>query len=133
MVFIDSGADENFIDASLAAWWEPPFRPLTTSLVANALNGKKLADVTHVSIPVTLVVSGNHHEQIQLHRIESPHAPVVLGCFWFGRHNPQTDWVNNKILGWNPFCLPYCLFQAHMPLHPVLDPPGKFPDLSTAP
>lgn len=77
LALIDSGADENFLDYSLAAQLNLPVLSLDSPLVANALNGKKLTDITHVSSPVSLLVSGNHRERIQLHIIESPHSPVV--------------------------------------------------------
>ena len=127
-VLIDSGADENFIDTRLAFQLGLQILPLDSPLVANALNGRKLADITHVSAPVSLLVSGNHREQIQLHIIESPHAPLVLGRPWLRKHNPHIDWVSNKVLGWSPSCLSLCLCQAHVPVPAVVDSPGEFPD-----
>ena len=132
-VLIDSGADENFIDTRLAFQLGLQILPLDSPLVANALNGRKLADITHVSAPVSLLVSGNHREQIQLHIIESPHAPLVLGRPWLRKHNPHIDWVSNKVLGWSPSCLSLCLCQAHVPVPAVVDSPGEFPDLSAIP
>ena len=132
-VLIDSGADENFIDTRLAFQLGLQILPLDSPLVANALNGRKLADITHVSAPVSLLVSGNHREQIQLHIIESPHAPLVLGHPWLRKHNPHIDWVSNKVLGWSPSCLSLCLCQAHVPVPAVVDSPGEFPDLSAIP
>ena len=78
----DSGADENFLDASLVSQACISVEPLTTPLDANALNGMILARVTHRTKPLCLILSGNHRETIQFHVIPSPHGPIVLGQPW---------------------------------------------------
>ena len=43
-----------------------------------ALDGRLFATVTHRTIPFTVVISGNHHEQVHLFFNPSLTYPVVL-------------------------------------------------------
>lgn len=61
---VDSGADDNFIDSSLVLQAGIPPEEITTPREVNAFDGKLLALVTHRTAPLTLVISGNHHETI---------------------------------------------------------------------
>ncbi len=61
---------------------------------------------------VSLSLSGNHCEQIELFIIDSPKAPLVLGHPWLLKHNPHIDWVNNYILAWSQPCRVSCLGAA---------------------
>ena len=132
-VLVDSGAEESFIDAGFVAQWELPTVELKNPLVANALNGLKLANVTQVTTPVSLSLSGNHHEQLIFYVIDSPQAPVVLGHPWLVKHNPHIDWVGRCIMGWSPFCHSHCLLHAQTLLSPASESPEEFPDLSGVP
>ena len=80
-MLLDSGADESFIDAGLAAQLGVSTTALHSPLQANALNGKRLASVTHITALVSLLLSGNHREDIALYVIDSPMAPIVLGLY----------------------------------------------------
>lgn len=71
------------------------------------LNG--LAKVKYITEPVTLLISGNHCEEISLHLIDTPQVPIILGYRWLVKHNPQIDWANNNIVGWSSFSLFKCL------------------------
>ncbi|KAI3358996.1 hypothetical protein L3Q82_015383 [Scortum barcoo] len=53
---IDSGADDNFIDAELASQANLTFEPLATPKIVNALDGRLLASVTHQTYSSNLVV-----------------------------------------------------------------------------
>ena len=64
VALIDSGAEENFMDSCFVAQWGLPTIELRTPMMANALNGQKLAKITQASVPVDLCLSGNHHEQV---------------------------------------------------------------------
>ncbi len=86
---VDSGAEDNFIDATLVARWGIPITPLKKKLIARALNGTILTQVTHITSPVSLTVSGNHCEEIAFYLLESPSTPIVLGHPWLVRHSPH--------------------------------------------
>lgn len=47
LALVDSGADEDFLDATLAAQAGITSEPLAVPLNANDLNGKLLAHITH--------------------------------------------------------------------------------------
>lgn len=133
MALVDSGAEENFIDAHFLSQCAIPTAALKAPLVANALNGQQLAKITHVSIPVSLHLSGNHHEQLSFYVIESPQAPVVLGHPWLVKHNPHIDWASGEIVGWSLSCHSLCLLHAQAPLTPDPRSSEVFPDLSSVP
>lgn len=130
---VDSGAEENFIDASLVKQWNLPTESMEKPLVANALTGVRLAQITHTTVPVSLTLSGNHHEQLRFLVINAPHVPIVLGHPWLVKHNPHIDWVGKCVMGWSPFCHSNCLLQAQTLSKPVPDVPEEFPDLSSVP
>jgi len=134
LALVDSGADENFLDIDIAAQAGIPCEVLDSPLNANALNGQFLAQVTHRTKPVNLILSGNHCEFIQFHLISSPHAPIVLGHPWLRTHNPQIDWVTGKIISWSFFCLSSCLQSALPPAEAAAPPPKIEPsDLLSVP
>lgn len=87
--------------------------------------------VSHQTEPVTLLMSGNHHETIQFHILLSPHIQLILGYPWLRRHNPQVDCSAGAILGWSPLCHQVCLKQATTPQHSA--PSISMPDLSNVP
>lgn len=88
----------------------------------NELDGRLLVQLTHSTAPIELVVSGNHRELIRLCVITSPLSTVVIGLTWLERHNPQIDWVANKIVSWSPFCHSHCLRAALAPSQVALTP-----------
>ncbi|KAK5933649.1 hypothetical protein CgunFtcFv8_014112 [Champsocephalus gunnari] len=125
-VFIDSGSDEKLmlqlgIDRVL---WSRP-------VPANALDGHLLGTVTHQTVPVHMLLSGNHHETIQFHVLRSPHIPLILGYPWLRRHNPNIDWETGAILGWSPSCHLICLKQAAAPQRSVN--PSQVADVTGVP
>lgn len=132
LALVDSGAEANFIDSTLLTQLQLPTTALQRPLVANALDGRRLANITHVSVPVSLCLSGNHHELLAFYVIDSPHAPIVLGHPWLVKHNPHIDWATKLIVGWSPLCYSQCLLQAQTP-PPVSTPAEEFPDLSAVP
>ena len=52
------------MDSCFVAQWGLPTIELRTPMMANALNGQRLAKITQASVPVDLCLSGNHHEQV---------------------------------------------------------------------
>ena len=91
MALVDSGAEESFIDSAFVLQAKIPTIKLPDNQPVNALDGKHLANITRQTVPLTLILSGNHCEKISLLVISSPNAPVVLGYPWLKLHNPQFD------------------------------------------
>lgn len=96
-VLIDSGADENLMDATIASVLGIPTQPLSVPMDARALNGRSIGEVTNSSVPVQLRISSNHSETIVLPHYISPCSSCV-GIF----------------LGGSPFCHSHCI-QAAQP------------------
>lgn len=91
------------------------------------------AKITHQTIPVTLMLSGNHSETISFKIVSSVSTPLILGLPWLSLHNPQIDWQRQKIHSWSNHCQSVCLGSA-VPLSqrpPVT--PVKPSDLSSVP
>lgn len=102
---IDSGAEQSFLDSSLALAHKIPLEELECPLRANALDGSPLTNITHRTCPIPL-------HKICLYIYPMPQTPLVLGHPWLRDHNPQIDWAGNRILGWSPTCLSSCLKSA---------------------
>ena len=132
-MFADSGLDDNFIDESLVKQSLLPVELLKSPRTVNALDGRKLATITHRTIPITLTISGNHREIIWLLVITSPCSPVVLGLPWLRLHNPHIDWTAASISNWSPFCHSNYLCSAISTIKRLSAPPLKSPDLSLVP
>lgn len=128
---IDSGADESFIDAALALQLDLPTVGLNQPLRASALDSRLLANVTHRTVPIRILLSGNHQEELSLHIIDSPHIPVILGHPWLVEHNPHIDWKAGKIIEWGLTCHATCLLSTQPHSVPSVDPGCDAPDLST--
>lgn len=78
LVLIDSGADDCFLDREFALRVGIPLEPLSNPLTANALDGRLLARVTHHTVPVNLILSGNINEQVRLNIISTPDSPLQV-------------------------------------------------------
>nr|AAG60684.1 gag-protease [Takifugu rubripes] len=107
---VDSGADDSFISQDLAAQARVPIETLPEPRPVIGLNGEVLAMVTHQTQPLTLIVSGNHREQIRCSssRILFPSGSRV---FLAGSHNPQIDWSTRRV-SWSVACQANCLRSA---------------------
>ena len=71
-ILLDSGADESFIDRELVRKLEIDTVPFDPPSESQALDGKTLTRVERRTVPVNLLVSGNHHEIISLLVITCP-------------------------------------------------------------
>ncbi len=130
---IDCGADDSFIDSDLVEQLGVSLEPLEVPKNANALDGRLIATVTHRTAPVTLIISGNHREQIQPCVIPSPTSPLVLGLPWLKIHNPNIDWQTSKIVSWSTYCHTHCLQSAVPTVETPSSASFKSPDLSSVP
>ena len=113
---IDSGAEESFLETKTAASWGIPLVEVSCPLVANSLNDQKIRQITKATVPVRLLISGNHREEISLLIINTPHSPVILGHPWMVRHSLDVDWGKHEIQGWSTHCATRCLQEAHSPV-----------------
>lgn len=86
-VFVDSEADDNFIQDEFVQLHKIPLEHLAKPRRVNALDGRPIAQVTHCTVPLTLILSDNHRESILLFVIISPLSPLVLGLPWLQSHN----------------------------------------------
>lgn len=131
---IDSGADENFMDRSLAQQLLLKLLPLPEPRRAHALNGRLLAHITQQTPPLTLRISGNHVETIRFLILDSIQNPLILGFPWLCRHNPLMDWSSGRVIEWSSSCSTSCLVSA-APDHvsPSKRPAADSPDLSRVP
>lgn len=132
-VLVDSCSDDNFIEYDFVSQWNLPSEPLLEPKDMFALDGRLLARVTHQTAPVSLLLSGNHHETISLYIISSSSSPLVLGLPWFKRHNPHIDWSTSSITNWSLFCHSHCLHSAiPTPVTNITVPPKPI-DLTSVP
>ncbi len=109
---LDSGAEGNLLDISLAQLLHIPLVPLRHKISVSALNGQSLPQISLSTVPITLVTSGNHSETITFLVTHSPLAPVVLGHPWLTQHNPRVDWGRNTVSEWSRACYASCLVSA---------------------
>ena len=129
--YLDSGADDSFIDGEFASQAGISLVPLDISLPAQALDGHPLGPITHRTEVLSLSLSGNHSEAISLLVLNAPIAPLVLGRTWLRRHDPHISWSTGKILEWSTACHANCLRSA---VPPAVSPkPVAPPDLSNVP
>lgn len=107
---IDSGAEDNLIDGSLARTLGCALNLLDQPIPALALDGKVFVKVTHSTEPISLIISDIHHKSISF----------LLPWLWL--HNPHTDWSVGKIVGWRAHCHAVCLCSALPPVEGVVSP-----------
>uniref|UniRef100_A0A8C7WXH1 Gypsy retrotransposon integrase-like protein 1 n=1 Tax=Oryzias sinensis TaxID=183150 RepID=A0A8C7WXH1_9TELE len=133
LALIDSGAEQSLIDKNLVKSLSLPTEPLENPIKTAGLGDQHLSVITHRTGPILLISSGNHHESIKFFITHSPRNPVVLGCSWLKIHNPQLDWVHQRINSWSKHCLANCL-QSAIPAVPSTTFTLTEPiDLSTIP
>lgn len=68
---VGTGAEESFIDSTPAAQWSIPVTKLQVSLVVFSLNEGQFTQVFHCTEPVSLLLSGNHLEEIVLYLLST--------------------------------------------------------------
>lgn len=133
LALIDSGADENLLDASLVKQLGLKVKKLEKPLIASTLDGCPLANITTQTCPVQLLLSGNHREEISFFVLDSPHIPLVLGHSWLIKHNPHIDWSSAKIISWSLGCHASCLLSAQPLSVPSPSAQAVSPHLTSVP
>ena len=58
--YLDSGADDSFLNLGFARQVGVPLLPVRPHLQAVAIDGRPLAPIAHLTVPLTLPISGNH-------------------------------------------------------------------------
>lgn len=76
---VDSGAEQNFTDSSLASKLNIEVKLLPDPLRVSALSGQCLPDITRVTEPLSLALSGNHTKKLCFFVFLAPLTPLVLG------------------------------------------------------
>lgn len=108
--------------------------PLQTPLRVSALDGQALHQITHQTVPVNLLISGNHREMVTFFVFPTDSAPVILGFEWLEQHNPHVDWAERHIVSWSINCYSSCLRSAAPPgPSPAVQHEAEPPDLATVP
>lgn len=131
---VDSGAEQSFIDAALAKKLNITLHALPDPLAVTALSGQRLSDITQITEPLSLTLSGNHSERIELFVFQAPRTPLVLGYPWLLQHNPHIDWKKERVTGWSIDCYMNCLQAAPAPTTSQgSDQPVEPPDLTSVP
>lgn len=108
---MNSGADGNFVDQNFITQTDIPTEPLAEAKEVSAIDCNILVQVIHVTVPVSLTLSGNHCETFQF-VISLPPSLLVLGLPWLGQHNPNIDWSSASIQNWSHYCHAHCLRSA---------------------
>uniref|UniRef100_A0A3P9HPM2 Gypsy retrotransposon integrase-like protein 1 n=1 Tax=Oryzias latipes TaxID=8090 RepID=A0A3P9HPM2_ORYLA len=129
---VDSGAEQSFIDQDLVTQLSIPIEPLETPVKTAGLGGQLLSRTPHRTKPIHLLISGNHHEHLQLFITNAPQNPIVLGFPWLRLHNPHLDWTQGHIVNWSFFCMANFLQSAVPPINLSSHPPEEV-DLSKVP
>lgn len=114
LTLLYSSADACFIDEGLVQQLGLERFPLLLPVPAMALVRHILGTVMQQTLWVPMLLSGNHHQEIQFHMLKTPFQPLILGYPWFRQHNPKTDWATGAIRGWGPSCHYCCLKQPHL-------------------
>lgn len=70
------------------------------------------------TVPVQMLLSGNHHETILFHILDCTRILLLLGLPWLRRHNQHIDWTTGSILDRSKVCCQVCLMQALAPQLP---------------
>ena len=132
---LDTSVSRPLLCATLL--WQDQTSPLTILLDSGAdesfINRELVHQLGIDTVPVNLLVSGNHHESISLLVISSPLSPVILGYPWLKIHNPQIDWATGRVISWSTHCLSHCLRSAQSPRASELSSTSAPPDLSSVP
>lgn len=80
------------MDFKFATRLNIPLTSLKHPIAPFALNEHRLPVITQTTLPVSLITSGNHTEEISFYITDSPQSPIVLGHTWLQKHNPRIDW-----------------------------------------
>ncbi|KAK3530582.1 hypothetical protein QTP86_028840, partial [Hemibagrus guttatus] len=87
-IFVDSGANFEFLDEELAYQLGNETEPLPSALQVRSLDGHVLHQALCCTKALHVVFTELHQEWLSLLVILSFHAPVMFGFLWLQKHNP---------------------------------------------
>jgi len=108
-LFLDCGADDNFISPDLVASLKIPTVPLSQPVSIRLADGKSPAfgSVLFESVPLQLHI-GSHIETIKFFVAPLSHE-LTLGYSWLATHNPSVDWCARSLTFHSAYCLESCV------------------------
>lgn len=90
-ILVDSGSEQKIIYPEIVEKCCTPIFELKSPVSVSALDVSAMTSITHQIQPVSLIVSGNHREQIQVYIYLNRECSLVL-CFpWLSTHNLQIN------------------------------------------
>lgn len=90
-----------------------PIEAIGVHKTVNTLDGRCLATITHRTLSITITISGNHCELLQLFVIPSPSTSGIGSCL-LRLYNPHIEWLP-PFLAETPLCNFHCLHSAATP------------------
>ena len=107
---VDSGAEENLMDLTLAKRLNIPYVVSPSTYTVQALDGRPLGSglIEFVTKPLKMQVGVKHVEWCRFFLIDSPREPLVLGYPWLKTHSPQFNWRRGVLVAWGPECEGTC-------------------------
>ena len=99
------------MDRGLALKLGVPLVPIDSPFPVHSLDSRSLGSgmVRETTVPLDMVMQGNHRERISLYIIDSPALPVVLGIPWLSRHNTKILRRQEVLQGWSEECSGRCV------------------------
>lgn len=76
-------------------------KPLASAIPAQVLDRHDLGNIRHRTGLVTMLLPGNHQEEIRFYISWRRHT-LVLGYPWLHHLNPHLNWETGEILDWGP-------------------------------
>ena len=106
--FIDSGADDVFIDSKFVQTHAIPLIALANPVSCRLADGQISSTISHRTTPLQMIID-QHEETISFYVIPSLCHPIILGLSWLRLHNPTIDWKAGTCSFVSESCLSACL------------------------
>lgn len=79
LALLDSSSEYNLIHPEIIEKCFNPVFKLKSPISVSALEGSVMASITHQMQPVQLIISDNHHEELQFYVHPNKESSLVLG------------------------------------------------------
>lgn len=112
--FIDSGAADNFVSASLVKKFTWTTEPLPQTLEGLVIDGTILASgpIRSCTTPIEMLGGVLQHESISFLVLSQASSQLVLGLPWLQWHSPVIDWSGSFLSSWVPTYHTKCLAKV---------------------